>query len=63
MKENINPIIAVLAAALGVASSYLVQLIVPLIVLVIAMLRTTARAWPRRGTPGRCAPGQASAAS
>jgi len=38
MKENINPIIAVLAAALGVASSYLVQLIVPLIVLVIAML-------------------------
>lgn len=38
MKDTINPIIAVLAAALGVASSYLVQLIVPLIVLVIAML-------------------------
>ena len=38
MKDTINPIIAVLAAALGVASSYLMQLIVPLIVLVIAML-------------------------
>lgn len=49
MKENINPIIAVLAAALGVASSYLVQLIVPLIVLVIAMLADygtgMAKAW------------------
>ncbi len=49
MKENINPIIAVLAAARGVASSYLVQLIVPLIVLVIAMLADygtgMAKAW------------------
>ena len=58
MKDTINPIIAVLAAALGVASSYLVQLIVPLIVLVIAML-----AWPRRGTPGRCAAARVSGAS
>lgn len=49
MKDTINPIIAVLAAALGVASSYLVQLIVPLIVLVIAMLADygtgMAKAW------------------
>lgn len=49
MKESINPIIAVLAAALGVASSYLVQLIVPLIVLVITMLADygtgMAKAW------------------
>lgn len=49
MKDTINPIIAVLVAALGVASSYLVQLIVPLIVLVIAMLADygtgMAKAW------------------
>lgn len=49
MKDTINPIIAVLAAALGVASSYLVQLIMPLIVLVVAMLADygtgMAKAW------------------
>lgn len=38
MKETMNPLYAVVAAALGVLSSYLVQLVIPLAVLVVAML-------------------------
>lgn len=38
MKETMNPISAVVAAALGVLSAYMVQLFIPLIVLVIAMV-------------------------
>lgn len=38
MKETMNPLCAVVAAALGVLSSYLVQLVIPLAVLVVAML-------------------------
>ena len=38
MKETMNPISAVAAAALGVLSAYMVQLFIPLIVLVIAMV-------------------------
>ena len=38
MKETMNPISAVAAAALGVLSAYMVQLVIPLIVLVAAML-------------------------
>lgn len=38
MKETMNPIAAVTAAALGVLSAYMVQLFIPLIVLVIAMV-------------------------
>lgn len=38
MKENLNPVSAVLAAALGVLSAYMVQLLVPLLVMVSAML-------------------------
>ena len=38
MKETMNPISAVAAAALGVLSAYMVQLVIPLIVLVIAMV-------------------------
>ena len=37
MKETMNPLYAVVAAALGVLSSYLVQLVIPLAVLVVAM--------------------------
>ena len=36
--ENMSPASAVLAAALGVLSSYMMQLLIPLIVLVAAML-------------------------
>ena len=38
MKENLNPVSAALAAALGVLSAYMVQLLVPLLVMVSAML-------------------------
>ena len=38
MKETMNPISAVVATALGVLSAYMVQLFIPLIVLVIAMV-------------------------
>ena len=38
MKETMNPLYAVVAAALGVLSSYLVQRVIPLAVLVAAML-------------------------
>lgn len=38
MKETVNPISAVVATALGVLSAYMVQLFIPLIVLVAAML-------------------------
>lgn len=36
--ENLSPLSAVLAAAVGVLSAYMVQLLIPLIVLVCAML-------------------------
>lgn len=38
MKETLNPLYAVVAAALGVLSSYMVELVIPLAVLVVAML-------------------------
>lgn len=38
MKETLNPLYAVVAAALGVLSSYMVDLVIPLVVLVVAML-------------------------
>lgn len=38
MKETLNPLYAVVAAALGVLSSYMVELVIPLVVLVVAML-------------------------
>lgn len=38
MKDTMNPIAAVIAAALGMLSSYCVQLLVPLAVLVAAMI-------------------------
>ena len=49
MKETMNPLYAVVAAALGVLSSYLVQLVIPLAVLVVAMLVDYGTGMARRG--------------